>query len=257
MFHTKELLVISSLLLFVSCVPNKQSSLSPLMNQQKSHTLSEFQTNLDNFINSPFHQEVTKEERDAFIKEFLFQSNMQCQHHLTQTPLSQKENLDEQNLYLTIFDTVSTIFGVSHLTESAKRALIPNTQESDGYQQKYQDALTPEILKGVEIGRIRYAKEVLKRATKPLDKYPMEMVKKDMRTYDRQCNREYGLIEINRALMSLKQNLQTPQESIVPQPKQVKIDPIVVKKKVEEVTKEVERKEGRKKEKKREMEKIK
>ena len=257
MFHLKEALMVSSLLLFVSCVPNRESGVTPLINQQKSHKSSEFQTNLDNFINSPFHQEVTKEERDAFIKEFLFQSNMQCQHHLTQTPHAQQEKQDEESLYLTIFDTVSMIFGVSHLTESAKRALLSNTQESDGYQQKYQDALAPEILKGVEIGRVRYAKEILKRATKPLEKYPMKRVKKDMRTYDRQCNREYGLIEINRALMSLKQNLQTPQESIAPQPKQSKIDPIVVKKKVEEVTKEVERKEGRKKEKKREMEKIK
>ena len=253
MFRIKKVLMLSSVLLFVACVPSEQTTLNPLSLKQKNHTSTLFQTNLDNFVSSPFHKNLTQEERNRFIKEFIFQSNMQCQHHLQQPSQTQQNTQNEQNLYMNIFDTVSMLFGVSHITESAKKALMTNTQESSSNQQKYQNALTPEILKGVEIGRKRYANTILKKYPLPIKEYGTDALKKDMSNYDKQCNHTYGLIEINRALMALQQNIQEPSRTL----STVKIDPVEVKKKVEDVTKKVVKEKGRKEEKKKDMESIK
>jgi len=254
MFQIKKILMLSSSLLFVACVPNGQTSLNPLSLTQKNHTDMEFHTNLENFVSSPFHENIKKEERNSFIKEFIFQSNMQCQHHLRYPSNKRQENQNqnEQDLYMNIFDTVSMVFGVSHITESAKRALMPNTQESSSNQQKYQNALTPEILKGVEIGRKRYANEILNKHTLSIKEYGTNKIKNDMSKYDKQCNHAYGLIEINRALMALQQNMQSPNQTST-----TKIDAITVKKKVEAVTKKVIKQKGQKKKPKKEMESVK
>ena len=254
MFQIKKVITLPSLLLFVACLPNEQATLNPLSFNQESDKSQQFQTNLENFVASPFHENATKEERDNFIKEFILQSNLQCQHHLRHPSNSYQKSQAEQELYMTIFDTVSMIFGVSHITESAKRALMPNTQESSIYQKEYQTALTPEILKGVELGRSRYAKTLLKKTSLTLDTYDINQLKEDMSKYDKQCNQTYGLIEINRALMALQQTIEkSPNETTSKE-----IDPVVVKRKVEAVTKEVERQQqGRKKVKERAVECIK
>jgi len=253
MFRIKKVIMLSPVLFFVACVPLEQTTLNPRSLNQQSHTTTEFRTNLENFVASPFHKNLSQEERNSFVKEFIFQSNMQCQHHLRQPSQTESYNQDEQNLYMSIFDTVSMVFGVSAITESAKKALMPNTQESNSNQQKYQNALTPEILKGVEIGRSRYANEILKKRTLTLKEYGTSELKRDMSKYDKQCNHAYGLIEINRALMALQQNIQEPSSTS----STVKIDPVEVKKKVEDVTKKVVKEKGRKEEKKKDMESVK
>jgi len=89
-------------------------------NAQKSIT---FETNQVYFMHS-LHKNTTKEERNVYLDEFILKSDMQCQNYLN-TPLA-KEKVDESknSLYMSMFDTVSNLFGISLATNAAKAVFL-------------------------------------------------------------------------------------------------------------------------------------
>ncbi len=242
MYFIKSFLLLSILLVFLGCVP---SSLIDSKQSQLQSTTSDttFHTRSYNFISSTLNQNSTQIDRNSYLKEFLSQSDVQCQHHLrTPTALNQHSEA-EQSLYMNIFDTVSMLFGIRYITETAKQAINASTLKAEDNQVAYQNALIPEIFRGVEIGRIRYAKKMLNKTSKSLEEYSLADLEKDMINYDKMCSREYGLIEINRALKEVQYQMMQATDQ------KAEIDPLVVKKKVEAVTKEVKKKEEARKDK--------
>ena len=73
----------------------------------------------------------------------------------------------------------------------------------------------------------------------PLKKYSIDNLKEDTLKYDKQCNLEYGLIEINRALKEMQSQMNS--RSITKEPTPT-IDPQIIKDKVAQATQEVKEK---------------
>ncbi len=232
-----QITLISTLLLFTGCVdglPSLSSNLTP--NEQQALT---FQTNQVHFMNS-LTKNSSKEERNIFMDEFLLKSDIQCQNYLNNPLKKAQTDSSEDSLYMGIFDTVSTLFGVSLVTNTAKAVFLNNDEASQEEKNAYANALSPEIRKGVELGRSRYAKKMLAKKNLDLKAYSINDFKTDMLKYDKQCNDAYGLIEINRALQEMRNGMYA-QPSVQTAPL-LKIDPKVIKKKVEAATKEVKEK---------------
>jgi len=189
----------------------------------------------------------TTNERNSYLDEFLLKSDMQCANYLNAPLQKPEESHQNDSLYMSIADTVSTVFGLSYITNTAKAVFLDdNNQESQQEKDAYANALSPEMRKGVEIGRARFAKELQKKKALPMDKYSINQLKEDTLKYDKQCNLEYGLIEINRALKDIQRQINT--RVVVKKEPKLTIDPKVVKEKVEKATKEVEAKKSKKKE---------
>ena len=200
-----------------------------------------FSTNKYNFMTS-LKKASTKEERNSYIDEFILKSDIQCVNFLNQ-PLKKVNNTNENDsLYMSIVDTIGTLFGLSYITDTAKAVFLDgNNKESIEEKIAYTNALSPEIRKGVEIARARFAKEMKKKKTLPLDKYSINNLKEDTLKYDKQCNLEYGLIEINRALKEMQSQMNTRVVTKEPTTTPT-IDPQVIKDKVAQATKEVKEK---------------
>ncbi|SFV71623.1 hypothetical protein MNB_SV-13-1337 [hydrothermal vent metagenome] len=200
-----------------------------------------FKTNTNTFINELNNQSDIN-HRNNYIREFLLKSDIQCRDYLsTSKQEPQKESNQEQNLYMNIFDTISTVFGIQYISNTAKLMLSGDKQSRTQNQEEYKKALSPEIQRGVEINRERYAKKMLQKSKLPIKDYSISKVQKDILIYDKQCNEAYGLIEINRALKAMQQNVNRPTQN------QKTINIESVKKKVENVTKKVQKKEVEKK----------
>jgi hypothetical protein len=144
-------------------------------------------------------------------------------------------NPKKQELYMDIFDGVSEAFGVKNITDGAKRLYRRNDNEGKKNKAKlaYENALSPEIRKGVELAREKYAQKMILRKTRMIESYTIPMLKRHMRNYDKLCNYETGLIEINKALKKAQKRQKI-------QPFTPKIDINMIKNKVESVTKQVE-----------------
>ncbi|HIM94610.1 MAG TPA: hypothetical protein EYM49_06215 [Campylobacterales bacterium] len=231
----KYILLLSSLVIFTGCVSdlNSGNSLSPGESGQGSR----FSTNQYSFLTSQLDATSSKNDRNSFLEEFITQSDMQCQHYLlnSQNRTEKVTNSVEQTLYMSIFDTVSLLFGVKYITDTAKEVFISNTNTNTPENQSmYQNALGPEIKRGVEIARLRYANAMRARKNENLESYSITNLQNDMAKYDKQCSNEFGLIEINKALRQAQNQMM---RSGVAKPK---IDPVSIKKKVEDATKKVE-----------------
>jgi len=224
--------------LFTACaIPNTTSNYLGSSNQQSSHYQLKFQTNQINFLYSLSEAGQSFEKRNQFIDEFLFQSDMQCQHFLSNPSVaSQPETAQEQNLYMSIFDTVSFLFGTKVITDTAKQVFNDDSRQGVANQATFKDALSPEIKQGVKIARSRYARKITAKKQAPVKDYGVDALQKDMLIYDQQCNKEYGLIEINRALRTAQQQMMQPQQAPAPA-----INPIAIKDKVEAASKKVEK----------------
>jgi|GEM_PF-896586 len=235
------LLTTSVALLLTGCItPSLQSNLD---SSQGAKALI-FSTNEATFI-TKLNQNSSKEERNEFIEEFILKSDVQCQQFLDNPPENTQESESESELYLNIAQTVSTVLGLGYITQTAQSIFLDNDSSKDESKKAYANALSPEIKKGVEIVRERYANKIKNKKKLPVKKYNTNQLKEDMSIYDKQCNKEYGLIEINRALKEMRSQLRTTQ---YPQAKNSpKINLQSVAKKVENVTKEVKKKEEEKK----------
>lgn len=225
------------LLTFTACVPNipktslKQQQAKPLL----------FETSQAHFIHS-LNEKSTLQERNDFIDEFILKSDIQCQNYLN-NPLKKPETDESKtSLYMNLFDSVATLFGISLVTNSAKAVFLENDVESNEEKKAFATALSPEIRKGVELGRARYARTIKAKKKLDLNTYSIQDVNVDIKKYDRQCDDAYGLIEINRALKEMQTAINRPPSVTTPA-----INPNRIKDKVIEVTKEVEeKKEGKK-----------
>ena len=207
-------------------------------NQNQSKPLV-FKTNESNFIYQ-LKDIHSPKERNAFMDEFLLKSDMQCSLFLN-APLSQKETQQNDSLYMNLFDTASSLFGMKYITDTAKAVFLSSQGESTQKKEAYANALSPEIRKGVEISRSRYAKSMIEKKELPLEKYGVNDLKKDMLNYDKQCSNTYGLVEINRALKEMQSQLSRAKS--VPNPKRATVSPIdpqAIKQGVTKATKKVQ-----------------
>ncbi len=227
-----------TLLLTGGC-PNNGSLLQNNLNSQTEYNSRAliFRTNSSSFINE-FNEKSSRVQRNSYINEYLLKSDIQCRNYLNSTKNIAKNSPTQQNLYINMFDTISTLFGIQYISNTAKLMLSGNQKDTEKNQEEYQKALSPEIQRGVEITRERYAKKILNREKESIKEYPINAVKRDLSIYDKQCNETYGLIEINRALKAMQQNLYQQ-----PQDRRKTINIKAVKDSVTAVTKKVEAKE--------------
>ncbi len=238
MNSSTTLLLTFVLILVTGCIQPSINTNSNLNNNSTTKTLT-FSTNEHNFMHS-LNKTSTVDERNSYMEEFLLKSDMQCANYLNQ-PLQKTNNTAKNNsLYINIAEGVSKLFGLDYLTNTAKAVFLDNNEESTEEKTAYTNALSPEIKKGVEIARTRFAKEMRKKQALPLDKYSIENLKEDTLKYDKQCNLEYGLIEINRALKEMQSQMN--RSVITKKEPTPTLDPQVIKDKVTQATKEVKEK---------------
>lgn len=226
---------ILTLLLFTGCVSNMPNMLNTNLNENSQEPIL-FKTNQVHFMHS-LKENSTQQERNFYLDEFILKSDMQCQNYLN-SPLKKPEvDTSKNSLYMSIFDRVSSLFGMSLVTDTAKAVFLENGGESVEDKKAYANALSPEIRKGVELGRSRYAKSMIYKKRLDLKAYTVSNLQEDTLKYDKQCNDAYGLIEINRALKEMQSAVHTP---VTPNTATLNIDPKAIKDKVEAVSKEVE-----------------
>jgi len=204
----------------------------------KKKKITGFQTDQSGFIAKVDKKSPTKEERNELIDEFIIKSNLQCQHYLNDPINKAAANPKKSELYMEIFDGVSDAFGVKPITDGAKRLYKKDDpNKKNKAKLAYENALSPEIRRGVELARENYAQKMILRKTRMIESYTIPMLKRDMRNYDKLCNYETGLIEINKAL---KRALKRAEEKREMEPFSPKIDIKMIKNKVESVTKQEE-----------------
>jgi len=234
---TKSLSIIS-LLFMTGCVGESLNPLVSNLDQTDTQQALIFKTNEHSFMND-LKSVSNKEQRNEFMDEFLLKSDMQCANYLN-APLKKSATKEKQNdsLYMSIFDTASSLFGIRYVTDTAK-AVFLSDENGENKEEKatYENALSPEIRKGVEIGRVRYAKKMEKKKPLPLKEYSISNLKRDMLTYDKQCDTTYGLIEISRALKAMQTQVNT--RTVIKKEPVLSINPETIKKRVTEATKEV------------------
>lgn len=222
-------MIVTGILLFISGCGS--DTVEP---DKKKHKAAGFHTNTSMFIAAIDKDSPTKEDRNAMIDEFIMKSNLQCQHYLDNPLNKSSSNPKKQGLYMDIFDGVSQAFGMKNITDGAKK-LYSKSNESGSNKAKiaYENALSPEIKRGVEIARETYAQKMMLRKTRMIESYTIAMLERDMENYDKLCSYETGLIEIHKALKKAQR-----QPKI--KPFSPKIDPTTIKNKVEAVTREAE-----------------
>ncbi|CAA6807226.1 MAG: Unknown protein [uncultured Sulfurovum sp.] len=222
-------------LLFTGCVSDMSHMLGSNLNEETQQSVL-FKTNQVHFMNS-LKKTSSIEERNTYLDEFILKSDMQCLNYLN-NPLKKTEvDSSKNSLYMSLFDTVSGLFGMSLVTNTAKAVFLDGDNESVEDQRAYANALSPEIRKGVELGRSRYAKMMMQKKPLDLKTYTSNHLEEDTLKYDKQCNDAYGLIEINRALKEMQAAVHT---HTVPATPILNIDPKAIKDKVAAVSKEVE-----------------
>ncbi|MCH9740431.1 MAG: hypothetical protein K0U38_06280, partial [Epsilonproteobacteria bacterium] len=225
-------LMLPIVLLFSACMvptnPSPALNLNTTVQEQPLPSL-QFQTNQSRFLTPLSEVKNSVEKRNSFIDEFIFQSDMQCQYHLSHPIQNEPQTSQERSLYMSMFDTVSFLFGTKYITDVAKQAFNSDTAQSQADKDAYKNALTPEIRQGVKIARAKYAQKMMAQKESLFEVYGLDALQKDMMNYDKQCSEEYGLIEINRALKQAQFQMMQPTQG------KPTIDPKEIKKKVEAV----------------------
>jgi len=223
-------------IIFTGCIPStfQQSNLDVSTQTEPLR----FSTNRSTFL-TRLESNISKERRNEFIDEFILKSDIQCQQYLNNPKKDKKKSKSEDELYMNIAQTVSTVLGLGYITQVAQSIFLDDDESSKEGQKAYENALSPEIKKGVEIVRERYAKKIKKKKELTVKKYNSNQLQEDINIYDKQCNMEYGLIEINRALKEMQNQMRTP---VYAKPAH-KINLESVKEKVKNVSKQVKQKE--------------
>jgi len=240
---------VSTILLLTGCASSFPELLGSNLKQNTPQKAIRFKTNQVYFMNS-LKENATQQERNAYLDEFILKSDMQCQNYLNAPLTKPKVDESQNSLYQSMFDTVTNLFGISLATNAAKAVFSENHEESLEEKKAYVNALTPEIRKGVEIGRSRFANAMKQKKSLDLKAYSVNDLQEDILKYDKQCNDAYGLIEINRALKEMQSSMR---RATLPATQAPTIDPKAIKAKVEEATKEVEEKKIEKKVKKQQV----
>ncbi len=230
-------------IIFTGCIsPSfQQSNLN--LNLSNDTKALRFSTNESTFL-TRLNPNISKERRNEFIDEFILKSDVQCQQYLNNPKKDEKKSKNEDELYLNIAQTVSTVLGLGYITQTAQAIFLndKDDESSKEGQKAYENALSPEIKKGVEIVRERYAKKIKNKKILSIKKYNPTQLKEDMNIYDKQCNMEYGLIEINRALKEMQSQMRM-RKPMYKKPK-ARINLESIKEKVKNVSKKVKLKEN-------------
>jgi hypothetical protein len=183
-----------------------------------------FHTDRALFFNVPDKNGPTKNMRNALLEEFIQKSNIQCRQYLTD-PIIRAGSSTPSNsaAYTNVIDNVSQFVGTKGITDSAKSLYALKGTGEDSYKKKmaYERALSPEIIRGVEITRERYARKIRANKYRLIESYTLPLLENDMQSYDRLCNYETGLMEINRIL----QQASKPKKSLKPFSEKQMIDP--------------------------------
>lgn len=211
----------------------------PQPNDNKSYGQG-FRTDRSYFITTVDESSPTKEMRNAYLEEYLQKSDIQCSQYLDRS-INSPSSQSNTGLYMALFDTVSQLSGVKPITDTAKELYRRNETSSNETKLAYKRALSPEIKRGVEIARERYARKLLSNRYRLIESYTMPKLHKDLEKYDRLCNYDTGLVEIN---MILKKAGKEKKGKIAPFSPKLRIDPETIREKVEAVTIESEAKES-------------
>ncbi len=190
-----------------------------------------FHTDLQRF-GDELNSIKTKEQRNRLIDQLVTASNMECNAYQYKTTSESEEETD--GVYTYMFKTVGKYIG----WDIAKDAIdavsaLSDIGEQKSAQDKYTQALKPNIIKAVQIARKKYLQKIEKHKQLNLQEYPISKVKEHLKAYDKRCSTYYGLMEITNALE--KQQDQSDEEL-------KSIDINEVKSKIKEVTKEVQKK---------------
>lgn len=209
--------------------------------KEKKDKVSGFKTNKSSFINTLDNVSPNKKNRNTLMDEFIMKSDVQCQHYL-EKPL--KKSKKEDGMYMKMFDATSQIFGVKNITDGAKTLYSGGDNDKNKESEAaYVKALSPEIKRGVELAREKYARiNMYSKKYKLIESYTNEMLERDMQNYDKMCNHEVGLIEINKAL----KKMQKRPKKVSPFSPNLVLDPVAIRNKVEAVNKEIESKNKKK-----------
>lgn len=207
----------------------------PAKEEKKQET--GFKTNRSGFINTIDNTSPNKKNRNALMDEFIMKSDVQCQHYLD-IPLTKPKK--EDGMAMKVYDATGQAFGVKNITDGAKSLYSGGDKDKNKEENSdYRKVLSPEIKRGVELAREKYARtNMYSKKYKLIESYTNEMFERDMQNYDKLCNNEIGLIEINKAL----KKMQKRPKKVSPFSPKVVIDPANIKNKVETLTKEEEAK---------------
>lgn len=207
--------------------------------KEKKEKVRGFQTNKSSFINTLDKESPSRKNRNDVMDEFITKSDLQCQQYLTrQLTKSSSEETNNNGLYMNVFDATSQVLGVKTFTDGAKTLYMSgNEKEKKDLKLAYEKALSPEIKRGVEIAREEFARtKMYVNKYKLIESYTNEMLERDMKTYDRLCSHEVGLIEINKALKRMHKQ----PKKVTPFSPKVVIDPVTIQNKVEAVNEKIE-----------------
>ena len=210
------------LVAFSGCV--KTSMLVESETAQKSD--DEFSTNLKRYKGA-FKQVETRVERDSVIEELLTASDMQC--NAFQYKADEEEETD--GIYTSIFNIAGKYIGLDIAKDAIEAvSTIADMQQKKSNQDKYAQALKPNIIMAVQVSREKYLQKIKAKQQQGLKQYGIFEFEKDLEAYDKRCSTYYGLIEINKAL---KMSMQAPTK----ESQRIKVEE--VKEKIKAVTKEI------------------
>ncbi len=195
-------------------------------------TSREFATKLDRFA-LDLQAVKTIQDRNKVIDELVNASDMECSAY--QYNLNQTDDTQTDTVYTYLFKKVGQYIGLDIAKDAieAVSAMSDSTLQKRN-QDKYTQALKPNIIKAIEIARKKYKQTIQKHKKLDLQHYSIEDVKEDLKAYDKRCSTYYGLLEITNALQ--KQEVSTTEKK--------SIDVESVKQTIKEVTKEVSKREN-------------
>ena len=221
----KIVLFLPLLILLAGCYGVRDSVVTePLVAQEVDNG---FHTDMSHFL-SEFSQVKTQQQRNKLIEELVTASNMECSAYQYQETNQPPE---DDSGYMAMFKIVGKYIGWDIAKDAMSAvSLLSDSATQKSNQDKYAQALKPNIIKGIQIARVKYLKKIERSKSLVLKSYSLEDVKKDIQNYDKRCSSYYGLMEITRALQN--QEDASKEEAKI-------IDVEEVKVKIKEVTKAV------------------
>ena len=210
--------------MMTACVET-QHLLEPARTVEKND--DEFRTNLKRYKGA-FKQVQTKQDRDNIIEELLTASDMQCNAYQYK---EEDEEEETDGIYTSIFNIAGKYIGLDIAKDAIEAvSTIADMQQKKSNQDKYAQALKPNIIMAVQVSREKYLQKIKAKQQQGLKQYGIFEFEKDLEAYDKRCSTYYGLIEINKAL---KMSMQAPTK----ESQRIKVEE--VKEKIKAVTKEI------------------
>jgi len=185
-----------------------------------------FHTDLQRFEDE-LNSVKTKEQRNKLTDQLITASNMEVNAYLYKT--TNKPEEETNGVYTYMFKTVGKYIGLDIAKDAIDAVSAISDMGTKSNQDKYTQALKPNIIKAVQIARKKYLQKIQEHKQLDLQEYSISKVKEDLEAYDKRCSTYYGLMEITNAL-----------EKQDEEAKNININE--VKWKIKEVTKEMHKK---------------